>query len=163
MTLPTRKPVRLKDYDYASSGVYFVTLCVARREWLLRQISSNLVGANCVRPPEFPSLSDIGVLVEREIAGLDAVYSGVRVDKFCIMPDHIHLMLRLSPGRSDKSPDLSRIIKQFKGKISKQLGRSIWQRSFYDRVVRNEEEYREIWQYIDRNPLQWKDDWLSRE
>ncbi|MEG1193928.1 MAG: hypothetical protein RSG50_12015 [Clostridia bacterium] len=63
-------------------------------------------------------------------------------------------------GRTQFAPTLSRIIKQFKGSITKQIGFSIWQKSFNDRMIRNEQGYREVWQYIDTNPLKWEKDCL---
>ncbi len=163
MDLSVRKSLRLQKYDYSSVGVYFVTICLARRSTLFWDIPGDSVGANCVRPPSFPFLSDAGRLVCTEIEHLDSVYDGVSVDKFCIMPDHIHLLISLSAVATGERPELSRIIKQFKGCVSKRLGRSVWQKSFYDRIMRDEAEYWDTWQYIDRNPEQWEQDWLSRE
>ena len=76
------------------------------------------------------------------------------------MPDHIHMILFISSddgGRTQFAPRLSRIIKQFKGSITKQIGISIWQKSFNDRIIRNEKSYREIREYIDDNPIKWRE------
>ena len=157
MELPKRKKIRLAGYDYTSTGAYFVTICVVDRNALLW----NSVGANCVRPNELPPLSPIGKTVYNEIQKLNTIYENVVVDKYCIMPDHIHAIIMILPdedGRTQFAPTLSRIIKQFKGSITKQIGFSIWQKSFNDRIIRNEQGYREVWQYIDENPLKWEDD-----
>lgn len=154
LELPKRKRIRLEEYDYSSCGAYFVTICIADRNALLW----DNVGANCVRPYETAPLSDIGKTIEFEIAKLSHVYENVIVDKYCIMPDHIHLIVFIVPdesGRTQFAPTLSRIIKQFKGSITKQIGFSIWQKSFNDRIIRNEKSYREAWQYIDNNPLKY--------
>ncbi len=148
-------------------------------------------GANCVHPDEPPPLSDIGKKIDKEVQKLNTVYENVTVDKYCIMPDHIHMIIFITPdecGRSWRAgavslehwsgannaehrasearhgaktqfaPTLSRIIKQFKGSITKQIGFSFWQKSFNDRIIRNEKGYQEVWQYIDTNPLKWEED-----
>ncbi len=86
---------------------------------------------------------------------MNTIYPNVCVDKFCIMPNHIHLIIFIladESGRTQFAPTLCRVIKQFKGAVTKQLGVSIWQKSFIDRVIRNEIGYQEVWQYIDNNP-----------
>lgn len=116
------------------------------------------VGANCVRPLEQLPLSKIGIVVENEIHKLNTIYENIKVDKYQIMPNHIHLIIFIyedSNGRTQFAPTISRIIKQFKGSITKQIGFSIWQKSFYDRIIRNEKEYQEVWNYIHNNPLKY--------
>ncbi|MGN1403658.1 MAG: transposase [Ruminococcus sp.] len=147
---PTRKKNRLENYDYASCGAYFVTICIAQSDISLWQN----VGANFVRP----KLSNIRKVVSQEIKKLGTVYPNVTINKYCIMPDHIHMILLILPdenGRTQFAPTLSRVVKQFKGAITKQIGFSIWQKSFYDRILRNEKEYRNAWQYIQENPIKW--------
>ena len=116
------------------------------------------VGANCVRPLDQLPLSKIGIVIENEIYKLNTVYENIKVDKYQIMPNHIHLIIFIyedSNGRTQFAPTISRIIKQFKGSITKQIGFSIWQKSFYDRIIRNEKEYQEVWNYIHNNPLKY--------
>ncbi len=157
MELRQRKMIRLKGYDYSKSGAYFVTICVAQRQMLFWKN----VGANCVRPQVHPFLSDIGEIVNCEMQKLNSIYKNVSVDKYVIMPNHIHiiiLILQNEDGRTQFAPTISRIIKQFKGSITKKLGFSVWQKSFHDHIIRGEEEYRKIWNYIDTNPLTWEQD-----
>lgn len=114
--------------------------------------------ANCVRPLDQLPLSKIGIVIENEIYKLNTVYENIKVDKYQIMPNHIHLIIFIyedSNGRTQFAPTISRIIKQFKGSITKQIGFSIWQKSFYDRVIRNEKEYQSVWNYIHNNPLKY--------
>lgn len=116
------------------------------------------VGANCVRPLDQLPLSKIGIVIENEIYKLNTVYENIKVDKYQIMPNHIHLIIFIyedSNGRTQFAPTISRIIKQFKGSITKQIGFSIWQKSFYDRIIRNEKEYQSVWNYIHNNPLKY--------
>lgn len=79
------------------------------------------------------------------------------------MPNHLHLIIVIDNpviGRTQFAPTISRIIKQFKGAITKQIGFSPWQRSFYDHIIRNEKEYTAYWQYIENNPVNWENDEL---
>ena len=152
MDLPKRKNIRLNDYNYSSNGAYFITICTKNKENLLWKN----VGANCVRPLDQLPLSKIGIVIENEIYKLNTVYENIKVDKYQIMPNHIHLIIFIyedSNGRTQFAPTISRIIKQFKGSITKQIGFSIWQKSFYDRIIRNENEYQSVWNYIHNNPL----------
>lgn len=154
MDLPKRKNIRLNDYNYSSNGAYFITICTKNKENLLWKN----VGANCVRPLDQLPLSKIGIVIENEIYKLNTVYENIKVDKYQIMPNHIHLIIFIyedSNGRTQFAPTISRIIKQFKGSITKQIEFSIWQKSFYDRVIRNEKEYQSVWNYIHNNPLKY--------
>ncbi len=158
--LPKRKEIRLKTYDYASPGAYFVTICTRKDAppmWSeTNDECTSSVGATCGRPRETNSLSSIGRIVEREIQHLDTVYPHVRLDRYCIMSDHLHLIVRILPdsgGRPQVAPTLGRIVQQFKGRVTKSIGFLIWQKSFYERIIRNEKSYLEISQYIENNPL----------
>ncbi len=154
MTQPTRKNNRLKEYDYAQNGAYFVTICTHER----RNFFWNDVGAACGRPPCMPGLSNIGMIADQEINRIAGYYQGVVIEKYVVMPNHIHMIITLQNdvGRPKVAPTVSRIVQQFKGAVSKQAGFSLWQRSFYDHIIRNEAEYRDVWQYIDTNPLKWE-------
>jgi REP element-mobilizing transposase RayT len=148
--LPRRKHIRITDYDYSTPGAYFITICTANREKIFW---SNRRGE--LRSPANVTLSDIGMIVDSEIQKLGSIYDAVKVDKYCIMPDHIHMILVIdadSYGRTQFAPTISRVIKQFKGSITKQVGRPIWQKAFYDHGIRNRQDYDEIWQYIENNP-----------
>ena len=151
--LPKRKPIRIEEFDYSTPGAYFVTVCTANRE---RIFWSDRRGELC-SPANIP-LSEIGTIVENEIQKLNSVYDGVKVDKYCIMSDHIHFIISINTGengRTQFAPTISRVIKQFKGSITKQIGRPIWQKSFYDHGIRNQQDYDEIWEYIENNPLKY--------
>ena len=154
--LPKRKSIRLNGYDYSSCGAYFITLCTKDKKKLFR----NSVGANCVRPNE-AQLSEIGKLVDFEINKISSIYNAVLIDKYVVMPNHIHMIVMIQSdeyGRPQVAPTVSRIVKQFKGSISKQIGFSVFQRSYHDHIIRNQSDYDEIWQYIDENPLKWQSD-----
>ncbi len=158
MEVPKRKSIRLKDFDYSSNGMYFVTICVRNKEWLLWD-----VGATCGRPsPYRHNLSAYGKIADNEICKINAIYEKtVIIDKYIIMPNHIHMIILLEnaiDGRPKVAPTISRIIQQFKGSVSKQIGFSMWQKLFHDHIIRNEHEYQKIWQYIDSNPQNWEED-----
>ena len=163
--LPKRKPIRIGDYDYSTPGAYFITVCTANREkifWSDRRCELCSPACNTQtgdqRSPLRVELSDVGKIVDAEIQKMNTVYDAVRVDKYCIMPDHIHFILSIDTdenGRTQFAPTISRVIKQFKGSITKQVGRPIWQKSFYDHGIRNQQDYDEIWAYIENNPLKY--------
>lgn len=174
MTLPTRKPNRLPDYDYRSYGAYFITICTADRQnlfWAGDAIGA--VGAAISRPPspaddlpaftETPSavpLSALGGIVEEAVSEIPRHYEGIRVDHHVIMPNHLHLLLSFTPagGRLIAAPTISQVIGQFKRHVSKTAGQPLWQKSFHDHVVRNERDYQKIWLYIEHNPWHWETD-----
>ena len=111
------------------------------------------VGADSIRPFV---LSKYGRVAEEAILLLSEHYECVTVDKYCIMPDHIHMIVfihKLVDGRMISAPTLSTVVGQLKRWVSKQIGFSMWQKSFYDRIIRNEDEYKQIWKYIDENPI----------
>lgn len=154
-TLPERKPNRLEGYDYSRGGVYFLTVCTKGRESLFwdMPLICKTVGATCGRPP----LSALGALAEEELSRMEAIYPGIHVHKAAIMPDHIHLLVSLDSGRPQvaPTPSVSGIMKQFKGKLTKLAGRPIWQKSYYDHVIRDENDFLSKWTYMDRNPGRW--------
>lgn len=102
----------------------------------------------------FVILSEAGVVVDKVIRSISAHYPSVSLDKYVIMPNHVHLILVLQ-DTGKPCPSLSRIVQQLKGVITKRLGKNIWQIHFHDHVIRSEQDYREIWQYIDNNPTKW--------
>lgn len=150
---PQRKRNRLTSVRYDENGAYFITICTANKEkafWI--------PGAADRRPPH--CLSDIGRIAEDRIARIDEIYEGaVVVDHHVVMPNHVHLLLRIVPGgRRIAAPTVSSVINQYKGAVSKGVGFSCWQKSFYDHIVRDEADYRRIWEYIDANPGRWEED-----
>ena len=150
---PKRKPIRIENYDYSAPGAYFVTICTANRA----RIFWKAVGADIIRPQDVP-LSTIGQIVEQSILQITDHYENVSVDKFCIMPDHIHLIVRINAdvnGRMVSAPTVSTVVGSMKRWVSKQIGRSIWQKSFYEHGIRNQQDYDEIWEYIENNPLKY--------
>lgn len=123
------------------------------------------VGATFGRPcNDKQHLSEYGLIIENEINKIGGVYNlSVIIDKYVIMPNHIHLIVLLKneceiDGRPKVAPTISRIIQQFKGSVTKQIGFSLWQKLYHDHIIRNEKDYKKIWQYIDENPAKWEED-----
>ena len=121
--------------------------------------NDNYVGATSGRQYNV-KLSKYGEIVENTILNINKKYQCVNVDKYVIMPNHIHLMLTIygNSGRAVHAPTLSHVIQQFKGIVTKNVGFHIFQRSFHDHVVRNKHDYEMIWHYIDTNLQNWEKD-----
>lgn len=157
MDLPKRKPNRLVHYDYSRAGAYFVTICTEER----RKILCDIVGDG------LPVPKDPGIIAEEMIRKIPEKYASVCVDHYVVMPNHIHILLRITEhgGTGNPSPTLGNIVGWYKYQATRQIneiagtpGRRIFQRSFHDHVIRDERDYQRIWNYIDGNPLRWKED-----
>ena len=147
--LKKRKPNRLREYDYSAKGAYFVTICAQDR----RKILSSIVGDDAHIVPK-----PYGIVAEKYIRNVP------EIDKYVIMPDHIHLIIQLDNGSMWASTPtdakkqqnrVSTIVRSVKVLVAKEIGESIFQRSYYDHVIRNQQDYDEIWQYIENNPRKW--------
>lgn len=151
--LPSRKRNRLKHYDYSSCGAYFITICTSDR----RNYFWNGVGATIGRPQDV-DLSQYGKLVDEAINNIPSIYPALKLDHYVIMPVHIHLLLIIRAdeyGRPMVAPTISRVVQQLKGYITKRIGHSIWQKLFFDHVIRNRQDYEEHVKYICDNPVKW--------
>ncbi len=157
MTMQSRKPNRLKNYDYSSNGMYFITVCTKNKEHYFGKI----VGATIGRPSGM-CLSYCGEITKTSIENIAEHYPAVSVDKYVIMPNHIHLILLINDidnfGRPMVAPTVSTVIQQMKGYVSKQIGFSPWQKLFHDHIIRGEKDYEKIWDYIETNPAKWEND-----
>ena len=146
---PVRKTNRLPCYDYTAPGYYFVTVCTADR----KQILGGVTKADEAHRSTV-LLSRIGVLTNEAICAIPGVYPGVTVEKYVIMPNHFHMILVFSEAK-DPVLSLSRVIQQTKRRVSKSQGGTIWQAHYYDHVIRDEADFKAVWEYIDNNPTKW--------
>ncbi len=140
---PKRKNIRMKEYDYSAPGAYFVTICTRNRQPLL----CDIVGDDAHIVPK-----KYGLIVEKYIRNVP------EIEKYVLMPDHIHLIVRMDNGRmwaSAPTKTLSSIVRSIKILTTKEIGVSIFQRSYYEHVIRNQQDYDEIWEYIENNPLKY--------
>lgn len=152
-SLPTRKPTRLQNYDYSQNGCYFVTVCVKNRKPIL----STIVGGDALIAPQI-KLTEIGKIAEKHIQKINSVYADVTVENYIIMPDHIHLLIFIDgfedgTMRASSPTNLSTVIRSMKTFVTKEVEKSIWQRSFYDEIIKNETHFQRVWEYIEYNAL----------
>lgn len=155
MNLPKRKALRLPDFDYSSNGAYFVTICTQNRKCIL----SNIVGEG-LAPPEI-KLSAYGQIAEEEVSAIEQRYPSIKVVKHIIMPNHIHMLILIdNTGGASPSPTVSDVVRAFKSITTRKCrtGSKLFQRSFHDHVIRGQEDYLKIWEYIDGNAAKWADD-----
>ena len=160
-----RKDNRLKHFDYSQNGAYFVTICVKDMKCILSQIivsKSEFVGDGAPDVPQI-SLSHFGIIVENEIQKMNDIYDNINVNAYVIMPNHIHLLIIVSNTHTNgtsRAPSptnslIARYVSTLKRMTNKQLADNIWQRSYYDHIIRNEEDYLTHLQYIEENPKKW--------
>ena len=165
---PTRKPTRLPDYDYSQNGCYFVTVCVKDKQYLLGHYKAKqkIVGAGLrARPQDALVLSELGREVEKTIQYIDRNYDNVHIETAIVMPNQIHLLVTLDDFESRQTggrgnPPLQNVIGQLKSYTTKRYRElthekdaKLWQRGFYEHIIRNETEFRRAWEYIEYNAL----------
>jgi REP element-mobilizing transposase RayT len=165
-----RKPLRIKNYDYSQAGYYFVTICVQDRKKLLCEI----VGNDALVVP-----TPIGEKITNCWDNISILNENINTDLFCIMPNHIHGIVvienefenseiekkygfEIAERRGRRS--LQGIIKDFKSvttrhfnkMVDESLKNTLWQKSYYEHVIRDERELQNIREYINNNPLKWE-------
>jgi putative transposase len=150
----SRKAIRLKKYDYSLAGYYFITMCTRDRKNLFADIPLEACRGGCPHPPIV--LTSIGQVVDEHIRNIDFVYPNVNLDCYSVMPNHLHLLISLDDD-PENHQDLSipEIIKSLKTLTTKKAGLPLWQRSYYEHIVRNEKDLKEIREYISNNPVKW--------
>jgi REP element-mobilizing transposase RayT len=166
MDRPIRKEHRLKGFDYSQNGAYFITICTHNKKYLFwNNYDVGHVGTAFGGPHDKITLTEYGKIVNEELKKIPSIYPDVVfIPKSVIMPNHIHLIIVINAfsesGPPKAAPTIGSIINKFKGAVSKKSGFRVWQKSFYDRILRNEFEYRNAWQYIENNPVNWENDEL---
>ena len=163
-----RRSLRLRGFDYSVGALYFVTLCTRNKECIFGHVHNGKM-----------YLNELGRCVEHEwrrtceLRGND-----VQLHSVIVMPNHLHAIVELHPGEGDHlvpywmkpeiqfrddlpiqrtsvSRSLGAIIRGFKGATSRLAGRSIWQRNYYEHIIRHNKEMEEITKYIQNNPIRW--------
>ena len=159
MEYKERRCPRLNCYDYSSPGVYFITVCTYKMRTLFWKNPMCLDST-----PIEDKLNFAGKIADETIGSIQKIFQ-VKVDKYVIMPNHIHMILLIENDSEmgAKTGLISRVVGCFKAIISKRLHEFnvndiIWQRSFYDHIIRNEKDYQRIWNYIENNPNEWEKD-----
>ena len=159
-----RRSIRLKGYDYTQAGAYFVTVVAWQRECLFGEI----VDGEMI-------LNEYGRIVADTWQWLENQYPYVELGTCVVMPNHFHGILlirddgrggsRTAPTEPIKRKPLGQLIGAFKTVSTKQInllhdtvGQVVWQRNYYERIIRDEREMDRIHRYIESNPSQWADD-----
>jgi putative transposase len=161
-----RRLTRLKEYDYSQPGAYFITICTKKRECLFGEIEDGQMRIN-----------DLGEIVQLSWLDLPRHYLNLQLDAFVIMPNHVHGIIvvedvgaGLKPAPTvleNKKYPLSEIVRAFKTFSSKGINKlrnmprkPVWQRNYYEHIIRKDESLNKIREYIETNPLRWA---LDRE
>jgi len=168
-----RRSIRLKGYDYASAGAYFVTIVTQGRECLFGEIVDGEMQLNVY-----------GHAAEECWRAIPGHFPNVELGAYVIMPNHVHGIIIIrndesmpgvwaqhaapiptapSPTRNVTPGSLGAIIRSFKSAVTRDLGRksdlrNVWQRNYYEHIIRNEKEMARIWDYIESNPAHWDPD-----
>ena len=143
--LPTRKNSRLSHYDYNSAGSYFITVCTHKKQHLLGRI----VGGGVLDAP-YVRLSEYGRIVEQALLEMNAFDDDITVAQYVIMPNHVHFILSIleGPGPSrTPAPTNARLpafLSTWKRLTNKRAGIPLWQRSYYDHIIRSRPDYLRI-------------------
>ena len=144
-----RKQNRMPHFDYSSNGIYFVTICTENKKCILGDvINTDFVEGATVQ------LTETGRLVQNTIGRLPDAFPGINIHNYVVMPNHLHLLIELQ----NAGTSLSSMMNYLKGYVTHRATGRIWQKSFYDHVIRDEKDYQTIWQYIDNNPGKWSED-----
>ena len=165
MDLPQRKPNRLPAFDYSTPGAYFITICTKDKKCML----GHVVGGGALDAPQI-QLTSIGRIAYTHILSGNSI-PGIIVDKFVIMPNHIHMIILIeetaqngtSKAPSPTNAHIPHFVSTFKRFCHRDAGKVIFQRSYHDHVIRGEQDYLKIWEYIDSNPAKWKEDCFYKE
>jgi putative transposase len=179
--LPKRKNIRLKDFDYSQNAYYFITICTQNREHFFGQV----INGEMV-------LNHAGEMVEKICLKLENEFPYIKIDKYVFMPNHFHVIIAIVGADSisarnqinvsinqadiESAPTIGDIIQCFKRQttieyikgvkngIYPPFKNRIWQRGYYDHIIRNEQDYKEIGEYIENNPLKWElDKYYNKE
>ena len=180
MEQPVRKPNRLREYDYSRNGAYFVTICTSQRRHIFGKIVDGTM-----------RYTRIGKIAEQKIMEIPKHRENVEICNAVVMPNHVHLLIMVRRGMTCHAREqrnqfgkpvangLAMIVGAYKAAVTRaekeataQAGMTshaptpkteIWQRGYYDHVVRNDADFRRIWTYIDENPLKWELDEYYRQ
>jgi len=176
-----RKIIRLKDFDYSQNAYYFITICTENRKHIFGEIINGEM-----------ALNHAGEMVEKAFLKLENEFPNMKLDKYVFMPNHFHVIIaivgadsisarngtKLAKERADmeSAPTIGNIIQSFKrhttieyikgvkSRIYPPFKNRIWQRGYYDHIIRNKQDYKEIYEYIQNNPLKWElDKYYNKE
>lgn len=162
-----RRSIRLKGYDYTKEGMYFITICCHQHKcWFGEIENENII------------LNDYGLIAHNQWADLSTRFSNIELDEFVIMPNHVHGIIIINSSGSGASPDPTNpntknptiggmvgaykslvavdCLKIFKPKNDTRIMGKLWQRNYYEHIIRNEQSFNRISEYIRNNPKNWQ-------
>ncbi|NCB62701.1 MAG: hypothetical protein EOM52_03660 [Clostridia bacterium] len=165
---PQRKPTRLNSYDYSASGIYFLTLCAKDKKPLFSSVS---VGGGVLDAPLL-KLTNAGCVIEKQLADMNRIYTYLHIEKYVLMPNHLHLLVFLerAPGGPSGTPApttgargranqrIPAFVSALKRLTDQTCDGCLWQRGYHDHVIRGEADCLRIWTYMDENPARWAED-----
>ena len=145
MRHPERKATRIPQYVYSTPNYYFLTICTHEKQCLFGTVEN---------------LNGYGQIAAELLTKIPEHFPNATIDKYVVMPNHIHAIIILHEVPSEQEKSLSVILGQFKAAVSHKIhqtmpNRKIWQKSYFDRIIRNEQGYQEAWRHIDENPARW--------
>ena len=164
MYKPTRRSIRLQDYNYSQNGVYFVTICAQNRACLFGQIID-----------EKMKLNNAGEMIHEEWSQLSERFNFIQLDHYVIMPNHFHgiFFIKTRENCVTKNSNIGVIIGAFKSITTHKyingvkknhwpvFNGKLWQRNYYEQVLRDEESLYRAREYIINNPINWKSDKMN--
>jgi REP element-mobilizing transposase RayT len=151
-----RRSIRLKYFDYSSAGMYYVTICTQDRAKLFGEI---------VRATLCNHSDNADKMIVKWLKEIENKFLGIHIDRFIVMPNHIHFIVCIQGGCT--GPSLHEIVEWFKTMTTNEyirgvksglyppFNKRIWQRNYFERIIRNDSEYQRISQYIEDNPTRW--------
>ncbi len=173
MEYPNRQSRRLRGYDYTQNGAYFITICTEGRQLIL----GNTVGATpCGRPPLRNHPGHPDKMIEKWLLKLESKFPGIDICDYVIMPNHIHFIVRKMDDQTNsgdhmgsplrdivgwfKTMSTNEYIRGVKNNLYIPFTKRLWQRNYYEHIIRDENDYLRIAEYIQNNPLNWEQDSL---
>ena len=160
------RSVRIHGFDYSQPGAYFITICAWQKTLLFGEITKGIV-----------SLSKVGDIARQELEQLPHKFSKIHLDTFVVMPNHIHALITISANDTiiptayteafshPQQGSIPTIARAYKASVTRRAAMlrdnpvsEVWQRNYYEHVVRNENEKERIYEYIISNPDQWDSD-----
>ena len=158
--IPDRRSIRLRSYDYRSAGYYFITVCCHQRQALFGHILSGVMHINAA-----------GSAVQRQWHGISGYYPRACLDEFIVMPDHLHAIIAITPdltsknmGAMNRAPtEVGEIVRGIKARSTHAIhqlpeygGTCVWQRNYYEHIIRDDRSLNVIRKYIRGNPARWQ-------
>ncbi len=162
-----RRSIRLKKYDYSKPGAYFITICTQNKKCLFGEIIDGEM-----------LLNEMGCIVKNEWLKTKQLRKNIECNVFVVMPNHFHSIVEINESykgvlqyaptkMQSPSKTIGAIVRGFKSAVTKQInklqqtpGKKLWQRNYYEHIIRDEDDYNQIYEYINNNILKWELDSL---